>query len=115
AAPERQRRPDPPRVGESRGGGQSVNRGGVRGGRRSNAPWILESAPPEAGPGRVAPSGRPAGWRLTARTPEALLAQAARLFEHLSAAPPVDPHAVGRALALGRSLFAERAVLVGEG
>ncbi|MFD5084960.1 type I polyketide synthase [Kitasatospora sp. NPDC058406] len=101
---------DWPRTGRPRRAG--VSSFGASG---TNAHVILEAAPPEPATGPVAPSGRPAGWPLSARTPEALRAQAARLFEHLSAAPPVDPHAVGRALALGRSRFAERAVLVGEG
>ncbi|MFJ1707691.1 type I polyketide synthase [Kitasatospora sp. NPDC088346] len=92
----------------------------------TNAHLVLEQAWPTAGaqePGREAAreaaADGPAAWLLSARTPAALRAQAARLHAHLGGAPaegaPAESaRAVGRALALGRPAFAERAVLVGE-
>ncbi|MCX4751622.1 acyltransferase domain-containing protein [Kitasatospora sp. NBC_01287] len=51
-------------------------------------------------------------WVLSARTPEALAAQAARLRAVLAERPPGDPAAVARAL-LRRTAFRHRAVAVG--
>ncbi|MFI9274493.1 type I polyketide synthase [Kitasatospora sp. NPDC052896] len=81
----------------------------------TNAHLVLEAVPatthePESEPG-------PTSWPLSARSPAALRAQAARLHEQLAgdAVGGPGPRAVARALALGRSAFAERAVLVGDG
>ncbi|MFJ9608935.1 type I polyketide synthase [Kitasatospora sp. NPDC101176] len=92
----------------------------------TNAHVVLESCPPsadgETGPDPARTDG-PAAWLLSARTPAALRAQAARLHARLGGDPDgtsaegsaaEGTRAVGRALALGRPAFAERAVLVGE-
>ncbi|QSY50341.1 type I polyketide synthase [Streptomyces griseocarneus] len=52
---------------------------------------------------------------LSARSGEALRAQAGRLREHLEVRPEVGPVDVAYSLALGRSLFERRAVVVGRG
>uniref|UniRef100_UPI000B07EBEF type I polyketide synthase n=1 Tax=Streptomyces torulosus TaxID=68276 RepID=UPI000B07EBEF len=51
-------------------------------------------------------------WLLSARTPEALRAQAARLADHL-AGVDTTPATVGKALLDSRSLFEHRAVVIG--
>ena len=97
---------DWPRAGPRRAGVSSL---GVSG---TNAHLVLEAGPPAAVEEK--PQQGPVGWLLSARGPAALRAQAERLHAHLTADPGPGPHAVGRALALGRSRFPERAVLVGE-
>ncbi|MEH0845492.1 SDR family NAD(P)-dependent oxidoreductase [Micromonospora sp. CPCC 205711] len=78
----------------------------------TNAHVILEQAPDEpdrpieATPAPVVP------WVLSARTPEALADQAARLRTHLLALPDVRPDDVAAALA-ARAVFDHRAVAVG--
>ncbi|MFE7558112.1 type I polyketide synthase [Kitasatospora sp. NPDC057500] len=52
-------------------------------------------------------------WILSARTPDALRAQAAALYERVVAEPGLSVLDVGHSLAVGRSRFAERAVVVG--
>ncbi|MFJ9688828.1 type I polyketide synthase [Streptomyces bacillaris] len=88
----------------------------------TNAHVILEEAPvtPTAAPDTPvgpaeAPGPVPAAvpWILSARTPDALRAQAAALHERVVAEPGLNVVDVGRALAVGRSRFAERAVVVG--
>ncbi|MFF0572508.1 SDR family NAD(P)-dependent oxidoreductase [Streptosporangium saharense] len=49
----------------------------------------------------------------SAKSPEALRAQAARLAEHLAANPSLSPADVGHSLLTGRSLFNHRAVVIG--
>ncbi|MBB4919035.1 type I polyketide synthase [Streptosporangium saharense] len=49
----------------------------------------------------------------SAKSPEALRAQAARLAEYLSANPSLSPADVGHSLLTGRSLFNHRAVVIG--
>ncbi|MER5785203.1 type I polyketide synthase [Streptomyces mobaraensis] len=78
----------------------------------TNAHVILEQAPedesaaaPETGTG-VLP------WVVSARSPQALRAQAARLAD---AVEDADPARVGWTLASGRSAFEHRAVVVGDG
>ncbi|WP_328609054.1 SDR family NAD(P)-dependent oxidoreductase [Amycolatopsis sp. NBC_00345] len=66
------------------------------------APSPRETEPPQPVPGLVP-------WVLSARTPEALAEQAARL----QAAAALDPVAVGRTLATGRTRFDHRAVVFG--
>ncbi|MBC2874314.1 MULTISPECIES: type I polyketide synthase [Streptomyces] len=77
----------------------------------TNAHVIVEQAPEDG-----TPAARDAGpgvvpWVLSARTPEALREQAGRL----AAGAPDDPAAAGWSLAAGRSAFAHRAVVVGDG
>ncbi|MEE1798326.1 SDR family NAD(P)-dependent oxidoreductase [Streptomyces sp. JV176] len=52
-------------------------------------------------------------WLLSAKSPEALRAQAVRLGQWVADQPEVDPVMVGRALATGRSVFEHRAVVLG--
>ncbi|MGA6170676.1 type I polyketide synthase [Streptomyces sp. NPDC012600] len=88
----------------------------------TNAHVILEQAPaaPTAAPDKpvdpsAAPEPVPAAvpWILSARTPDALRAQAAALHERVVAEPGLSVVDVGHSLAVGRSRFAERAVVVG--
>ncbi|MFI9274395.1 type I polyketide synthase [Kitasatospora sp. NPDC052896] len=71
----------------------------------TNAHTVLEHVPAE--PPAPAAEGP---WLLSARTPEALRAQAGRLLEHLNGEPEHDP---GAALATARATFEHRAVLLG--
>ncbi|MFD5468721.1 acyltransferase domain-containing protein, partial [Kitasatospora sp. NPDC127059] len=78
----------------------------------TNAHLVLEQAPTEPEADRVPlPSTAPVVWPLSARTAEALRAQAERLGEYLASRPDADLVAVGRELALARTAFARRAVL----
>ncbi|MFF7453107.1 type I polyketide synthase [Kitasatospora sp. NPDC008115] len=84
----------------------------------TNAHLILEQAPAEdAEPvAEAAADGdaHPLPWVLSGRTDEALRAQAARLLAHLGTAPgPLRAADTGRALALTRTAFERRAVVVG--
>jgi mycoketide-CoA synthase len=79
----------------------------------TNAHVIVESAPqstPEPAPQPARPPVVP--WVLSAKSPEALHDQAARLAEFLHAHPDTDPLDVGWTLG-GRTAFAERAVVLG--
>ncbi|MER5785202.1 type I polyketide synthase [Streptomyces mobaraensis] len=97
----------------------------------TNAHVVLEEAPDEAA---VAAAGTDSGtagaaegaaaevepsvvsavpWPLSAKTPEALRDQAARLLAHLDAHPDETAADIGAALARGRSVFEHRAVAVG--
>ncbi|MGW0395376.1 type I polyketide synthase [Streptomyces sp. NPDC003042] len=81
----------------------------------TNAHVVIEQAPEQ--PASAAPAEEPAApalpapWLLSARTPQALRAQAGRLGALVAEA---DPSAVGRALASTRTLFEERAVVLAE-
>ncbi|CAN3985620.1 type I polyketide synthase [Kitasatospora purpeofusca] len=91
----------------------------------TNAHVVLEqalSAPADAAAATDEPVDRPAApepapaavpWILSARTPDALRAQAAALHERVVAEPGLSVVDVGHSLAAGRSRFAERAVVVG--
>ncbi|MFE7522298.1 type I polyketide synthase [Streptomyces halstedii] len=105
----------------------------------TNAHVILEQAPTAAVPAAptapailTAPTGATAAadkpvdrtgtpepvpaavsWILSARTPDALRAQAAVLHERVVAEPGLSVVDVGHSLAVGRSRFAERAVVAG--
>ncbi|CAN3985616.1 Modular polyketide synthase [Kitasatospora purpeofusca] len=84
----------------------------------TNAHLILEQAPAEeAEPVADTPAGgdaHPLPWVLSGRTDEALRDQAARLLAHLGAGPgPLRADDTGRALALTRTAFERRAVVVG--
>ncbi|WP_243740488.1 type I polyketide synthase [Streptomyces sp. 8K308] len=82
----------------------------------TNAHVILEQAPasPPAPSVPSAPSGEtPVLWPLSARTPDALRAQAGRLLDHLDATPAPDLAAIGHTLATGRAALESRAVTVG--
>ncbi|MFC5290404.1 SDR family NAD(P)-dependent oxidoreductase [Actinokineospora guangxiensis] len=95
-----------PEVGRPRRAG--VSSFGISG---TNAHVVIEQAESAA----AAPKqDGPVVWPLSARTPAALRAQAARLRAHLAAHPDYDPAAVGRTLAVERTAFEHRAVLVGD-
>ena len=82
----------------------------------TNAHLILEQAPdadPRDVPARPVSVAGAAAWPLSARTPEALTAQAARLREHVQDHPDLLPSDVGHALATTRSALEHRAVVVG--
>ncbi|QNP67846.1 type I polyketide synthase [Streptomyces genisteinicus] len=99
----------------------------------TNAHTILEQALPEPAPAAEPAAGAPADeaapdapgtgsgtpvelpWLLTARTPEALRAQARRLSGHLDAHPALTDRDVAHSLAATRSRFEHRAVLLGPG
>ncbi|MGH3381759.1 MAG: type I polyketide synthase, partial [Actinoallomurus sp.] len=85
----------------------------------TNAHLLLEQAPEPAGatpmtgaddvsPGGVVP------WTVSARSDQALRAQAAALAAHLAAAPDASPADIGWSLLTTRSAFEHRAVVVGE-
>ncbi|TKK75908.1 SDR family NAD(P)-dependent oxidoreductase, partial [Herbidospora galbida] len=75
----------------------------------TNAHVVLEEPEPAATPD-VAPGPLPV--LLSARGPEALRAQAARLRDHLAATPDLDLKAAARTLAIGRAALAHRAAVV---
>ncbi|MBB6170282.1 acyl transferase domain-containing protein/thioesterase domain-containing protein/acyl carrier protein [Nocardiopsis mwathae] len=88
----------------------------------TNVHVILEEPPPAEGepsptdgdaPDPAAPL--PVPWVLSATTPEALRAQAAKLHSHLEERPDLHPVDVGHSLATTRTAFAHRAVAVGNG
>nr|WP_244215785.1 type I polyketide synthase [Kitasatospora purpeofusca] len=84
----------------------------------TNAHLILEQAPAEeAEPVAEAEAGGdafPLPWVLSGRTDEALRDRAVQLLAHLGAAPgPLRAADTGRALALTRTAFERRAVVVG--
>ncbi|MCI3221444.1 type I polyketide synthase [Streptomyces sp. NP-1717] len=58
-------------------------------------------------------AGAPVPWVLTAKSPAALPAQAARLLAHLDTHPRARPADIGHSLATTRGHFAHRAVVVG--
>ncbi|MGC9502003.1 beta-ketoacyl synthase N-terminal-like domain-containing protein, partial [Streptomyces sp. WG7] len=81
----------------------------------TNAHAIIEQAPDTA-PVPVAagnaPSVRAVPWLLSARTPEALRAQAGALHAHVEAHPDARPADIGHSLATTRAVFEQRAVVV---
>ncbi|MET9146160.1 type I polyketide synthase, partial [Streptomyces sp. NPDC004042] len=84
----------------------------------TNAHLILEQAPAEEAEPAAEPAADgdayPLPWVLSGRTDEALRDQAARLLAHLNAGPgPLRAADTGRALALTRTAFERRAVIVG--
>ncbi|MEU6593910.1 beta-ketoacyl synthase N-terminal-like domain-containing protein [Streptomyces sp. NPDC046881] len=102
-------RPWPREEGRPRRAG--VSSFGISG---TNAHVLLEEAGPEpaAGPGPVRASG-PVAWVLSAKTAQALRGQAARLDAFLGTADaPADPYDIGSTLALHRTAFDERTVVV---
>ncbi|MET9146159.1 type I polyketide synthase [Streptomyces sp. NPDC004042] len=89
----------------------------------TNAHVILEAAPSEAPTEALAeaPAGTPADarrpgtvvWPVSARSAEALRAQAEALAARVAAEPGLDVADVGYSLATGRASFEHRAVVVG--
>ncbi|MFD0270375.1 SDR family NAD(P)-dependent oxidoreductase, partial [Streptomyces sp. NPDC127106] len=81
----------------------------------TNAHAIVElpdgTASPDAPASQAAaPAALP--WHLTARTSEALRAQAERLLAHLDADPAAEPAGIGLSLATTRAVFEQRATVV---
>ncbi|MFG2638454.1 type I polyketide synthase, partial [Streptomyces sp. NPDC048362] len=76
----------------------------------TNAHAVLEHVPDPAVEPAAGPEQAEGPWLLSARTPEALRAQAGRLLGRLSHEPERDPAA---ALATGRAQLEHRAVLLG--
>ncbi|MFI1000544.1 type I polyketide synthase, partial [Streptomyces galbus] len=80
----------------------------------TNAHVVLEEAPAEEP--REEPARRPAGalpWLLSAKTPQALKAQAARLLTHVEEHPHHDPLDIAHSLATTRTAHPHRAAAVG--
>ncbi|MFI5621776.1 thioester reductase domain-containing protein [Streptomyces sp. NPDC051567] len=112
-------RPWPERTGPRRAG---ISAFGVSG---TNAHVILEEPPAPVAGEADGPAGTaraqdgPAAvlpllpWSLSAKTPEALAAQAARLLAHVEGSPAVPALDVAYALATGRAALEHRAVVVG--
>ncbi|MEU3752670.1 type I polyketide synthase, partial [Streptomyces olivoreticuli] len=82
----------------------------------TNAHVILEQAPPAEADQAPAPAARPGAlpWILTARTDEALRAQAARLGRHVRAHADLEPADVAHSLVATRPLMEHRAAVVAE-
>ncbi|QKW37584.1 SDR family NAD(P)-dependent oxidoreductase [Actinomadura sp. NAK00032] len=86
----------------------------------TNAHLILEQAPAiETEPARTQASAAIAAhalaWPLSAKTPEALRAQAQRLLDHLDRHPDLNPVDVGYTLATARAALPHRVVITGTG
>ncbi|MER7988807.1 SDR family NAD(P)-dependent oxidoreductase, partial [Streptomyces noursei] len=102
-----------PETGRARRAG--VSSFGISG---TNAHVILEQ-PTGAAPRAAARTTRPveelpaAPWALSAKTPEALRAQAARLLAHVEAHPELRPVDVSYSLVTTRTAFDHRAVVLG--
>ncbi|MFF2184750.1 SDR family NAD(P)-dependent oxidoreductase [Streptomyces sp. NPDC058155] len=82
----------------------------------TNAHLIIEQPPTDDGPSHaVAPEalGAPVPWVLSARDPEALRAQAARLSAYATDHPDVAPVDIACSLATSRSTLERRAVVLG--
>ncbi|WP_203759469.1 type I polyketide synthase, partial [Actinoplanes octamycinicus] len=83
----------------------------------TNVHTIIEQAPaPAAAPAPdapVIPDGAAVPWLLSARSEAALRDQATRLAEFVTATPDADPASVGLSLAVTRSHFPHRAVVLG--
>ncbi|WP_329558143.1 SDR family NAD(P)-dependent oxidoreductase [Streptomyces uncialis] len=99
-----------PQTGRPRRAG--VSSFGVSG---TNAHVIVESAPPvtSTGPAGSVPRPGVVVWPLSGRDGAALRGQAAALHARVLAEPGLDVLDVGYSLAVGRSRFAERAVVAG--
>ncbi|MFK0296997.1 type I polyketide synthase, partial [Streptomyces sp. NPDC090442] len=81
----------------------------------TNAHLILEQAPAtEPVTDRPEDADTVVAWPLSAKSPEALRAQAARLLTTVERAADLPPARVGHALATTRTAFDHRAVVVGE-
>ena len=77
------------------------------------APESETAAPAEPGEGEGQRDGAPPPWLLSARTSQALPAQAARLLAHVQERPELHPLDVGYSLATTRSALPYRAAVVG--
>ncbi|MFF2551106.1 type I polyketide synthase [Nocardia sp. NPDC058058] len=80
----------------------------------TNAHVIIEQAPVRPRPERTTePAAELLAWPISARSPEALTEQAARLLAHLRAHPEFRPAEVSHGLSTTRATFEHRAVALG--
>ncbi|MFJ2418365.1 SDR family NAD(P)-dependent oxidoreductase [Streptomyces brevispora] len=82
----------------------------------TNAHVIIEEPPatkPQDAPEPATYTSGPVAWPLSARTPDALSAQATRLLDHLATVPDDALAATGHALATTRAALDHRAVALG--
>ncbi|MEU0487570.1 acyltransferase domain-containing protein, partial [Streptosporangium sp. NPDC006013] len=79
----------------------------------TNAHVILEQGPEALEGEDRAPATGVVPWVVSAKTEEAMRAQAGRLLAHVRAAGELDPVDVGSSLVVSRSVFEHRAVVVG--
>ncbi|WP_329613784.1 type I polyketide synthase [Streptomyces brevispora] len=82
----------------------------------TNAHVIIEEPPattPQDAPEPATSTSGPVAWPLSARTPDALSAQATRLLDHLATVPDDALAATGHALATTRAALDHRAVALG--
>ncbi|WP_035845812.1 type I polyketide synthase [Kitasatospora azatica] len=101
-----------PETGEPRRA--AVSSFGISG---TNAHVIIEQAEPteQTDKGVDAPSAQPVlSWLISARTADALQAQAQRLLEHVQAHPELKPLDVAYSLATTRTAFEHRAAVVAD-
>ncbi|MBT2539959.1 acyltransferase domain-containing protein [Streptomyces sp. ISL-44] len=80
----------------------------------TNAHVIIEEAPEGAREAAVRAGLPVTPWVLSAKSQQALAAQAERLLGRVTAEPDADAADIGLSLAVSRTLFAHRAVLVGD-
>jgi len=84
----------------------------------TNAHVIIEEAPAAEEPEKEQDTRRAGNvtvsWLLSAKTREALRAQAAALMSHVAAKPELEPLDIGYSLASSRAVMDHRAVVVGE-
>ncbi|WP_084467427.1 type I polyketide synthase [Actinokineospora inagensis] len=81
----------------------------------TNAHVIVEEAPAESLPNKETSPAEPTLWVLSAKTPQALRAQAEKLLAHLRTEPTLDSVDVGWSLATTRTRFAHRAIVLDDG
>ncbi|MEU7923526.1 SDR family NAD(P)-dependent oxidoreductase, partial [Micromonospora zamorensis] len=79
----------------------------------TNAHLILEEPPTTEATDRPTTQAGPIPWLISARSDDALRAQATRLTDHLDRRPETEPADVGRSLA-ARATLAHRAVVLAE-
>ncbi|MEV7541042.1 type I polyketide synthase [Streptomyces sp. NPDC089915] len=79
----------------------------------TNAHVIVEEAPASAGEPAVRSELPAVPWVLSAKSPQALAAQAERLLERIAERPGTESVDIGLSLASSRTAFAHRAVVVG--
>ena len=79
----------------------------------TNAHVVLEQAPRTATPASTTPTSGPVPLMISAKTPKALQAQAARLVTHLDEHADQSPLDIAYSLAAGRATFLHRAAVIG--
>ncbi|HWO59283.1 MAG TPA: type I polyketide synthase, partial [Umezawaea sp.] len=78
----------------------------------TNVHTIIESVPDDLAPAVAAPTSAVVPWVVSAKTAEALRAQARRLLDHVDSGAP-DVAGLGLSLATSRAVLDQRAVVVG--